>query len=408
MHAEDPPPSTQCPAPINPQATADAPIPALTQDMTKVTAEPRIPRADQAIMSAALRIESRFGRSEKGNAWAKLITDSKESEYAAAFLIATMPVSDLDKLDPGYVQENIRLAFVARQEFPWAKELDEWRFLNDVLPYAVLDEDRDDWRADLLAKLRPVVAKCKTRREAILAVNAGLRDIVKVEYNTKRRAPNQSPPDSIRQGVASCSGLSILLCDAFRAVGIPARIAGVPTWVTVDGNHNWVEVWDGEWMFTEYYPDKQGLNHGWLLERASYADPARAETWVYASSWAPTGIYFPLVWNLKSHAVAAVNRTTAYHAYAGGRKYALTQQECVIGLRVFKAGKRVPTTVTVMQGGKSLAAVKTADDTQDMMDVPWVKVRMDGGPISVVANTKEVAVTPKAASEVVVDIDLGP
>jgi hypothetical protein len=33
---------------------------------------------------------------------------------------------------------------------------------------------------------------------------------------------------------------------------------------------------------------------------------------------------------------------------------------------------------------------------------------MDGGPVSVVANTKEVAVTPKAASEVVVDIDLGP
>jgi hypothetical protein len=386
----------------------DSPVPALQQDSSKASAGPRIPRPDQAIMSAAMRIESVFGRSDAGNAWAKLITTSKDSEYAAAFLIATMPSADLQKLDPAFVQENIQLALAVRQEFSWAKELEEWRFLNDVLPYAVLDEDRDNWRADLLAKLRPVVVKCKTRREAILAINAALRDIVKVEYNTKRRAPNQSPPDSIRQGVASCSGLSILLCDAFRAVGIPARIAGVPTWVTVDGNHNWVEVWDGEWMFTEYYPDKQGLNHGWLLERASYADPARAETWVYASSWAPTGIYFPLVWNLQSHAVAAVNRTTAYHAYAGGRKYALTQQESVIGLRVFKAGKRIPTTVTVMQGGKSLATVKTADDTQDMMDVPWVKVRMDGGPIIVVANTKQVSVTPKAAAEVVVDVDLGP
>ena len=61
-----------------------------------------------------------------------------------------------------------------------------------------------------------------------------------------------------------------------------------------------------------------------------------------------------------------------------------------------------------MQGGKSLATVKTADDTQDMMDVPWVKVRMDGGAITVVANTKEVSVTPKAGAEVVVDVDLGP
>ena len=401
--AEDSTPSTQCPVPMT-----DTAIPALQQDLSKASANPRIPRPDQAIMSAIMRIESVFGRSDAGNAWAKLITASKDSEYAAAFLIATMPRSDLEKLDPTFVQENIRLALVARQEFSWAKELEEWRFLNDVLPYAVLDEDRDSWRADLLAKLRPVVAKCKTRREAILAVNAALRDIVKVEYNTKRRAANQSPPDSIRQGVASCTGLSILLCDAFRAVGIPARIAGVPTWVTIEGNHNWVEVWDGEWMFTEYYPDKKGLNHGWLLERASYADPARTETWVYATSWAPTGLYFPIVWNLNSRMVAAVNRTTAYHAYAGGRKYALTQQECVLGLRVFKDGKRVPTTVTVMQGGKSLATVKTADDTQDMMDVPWVKVRMDGGAITVVANTKEVSVTPKAAAEVVVDVDLGP
>jgi len=371
-------------------------------------AEPRIPRSDQAIMSAAMRIESVHGRSEQGNAWARLITESKDSEYPAAFLIATMPKGDLRKLDPGYVQENIRLALAARAEFPWAKELEEWRFLNDVLPYAVLDEEREPWRADFLAKLRPVVAACKTRREAILAVNAALRDLVKVEYNTKRRAPNQSPADSMRQGMASCSGLSILLVDAFRAVGIPARIAGCATWVTVQGNHNWVEVWDGEWFFTEYYPDKQGLNHGWLLERAAYADPDRPETRIYATSWAPTGDAFPVIWNLRQREIAGIDRTAAYHAYAGGRKHALSKEECVIGLRAYRGGKRVPTEVSVLQSGKQLARVRTADATQDMMDVPWVKVRMDAGPVTATAGEKQVTVEPKAGSEVLVDIDLGP
>jgi len=399
-------PTTQCPVP-----TVVTPMPVPTQPKGKADAQPRIPSPDQATFAAAMRIESVHGRGDKAEAWARLITEheaNSPSQIAASFLVATMPIADLRRLNPAYVAENIRLALAARDEFPWARELEDWRFLNDVLPYAVLDEDRDPWRAEMLARLRPVVASCKTRREAILAVNAALRDLVKVEYNTRRRAPNQSPPDSIRQGVASCTGLSILLCDAFRAVGIPARVAGVPTWVTVQGNHNWVEVWDGEWFFTEYYPDKKGLNHGWLLERASYADPERPETWVYASSWAPTGLYFPMVWNQGARTVGAVNRTTAYHALAGGRKLALTKEECVVGLRVLRDGKRVPTQVSLTQGGKVLATVRTADATQDMMDVPWVKVRMDGGPVIAQAGDKQVSITPKAGEEVVVDIDLGP
>jgi len=371
-------------------------------------AEPRIPRSDQAIGYAAMRIESVHGRSEAGNAWAGLITESKNVEYPAAFLIATMPKADLRKLEPAYVRENIRLALAARAEFPWARELEEWRFLNDVLPYAVLDEDREPWRAEFLAKLRPVVAACKTRREAILAVNAALRDLVKVEYNTKRRAPNQSPADSMRQGMASCSGLSILLVDAFRAVGIPARVAGCATWVTVQGNHNWVEVWDGEWFFTEYYPDKQGLNHGWLLERAAYADPERHETRIYATSWAPTGEAFPVIWNPRQREISGIDRTAAYHALAGGRKHALSKEECVVGIRAYRAGKRTPSEVIVTQAGRQIAKVRTADATQDMMDVPWVKVRMDGGPVVAIAGEKQVPVEPKAGAEVLVDIDLGP
>ena len=98
---------------------------------------------------------------------------------------------------------------------------------------------------------------CKTLEEAIKAVNKNIRDEVKVDYNTAREKPDQNPSESIRQGMASCSGLSILLTDALRSVGIPSRIAGTANWHDNRGNHNWCEVWlDGKWYFTEYYPNE--------------------------------------------------------------------------------------------------------------------------------------------------------
>jgi transglutaminase-like putative cysteine protease len=39
----------------------------------------------------------------------------------------------------------------------------------------------------------------------------------------------------------------VLVVDACRAVGIPARVAGVPAWTGSRGNHTWAEVWDGSW-----------------------------------------------------------------------------------------------------------------------------------------------------------------
>src|SRR6478752_4758171 len=47
---------------------------------------------------------------------------------------------------------------------------------------------------------------------------------LKVGYSTERRAANQSPSESRESGKASCTGLSILLSDACRSVGIPARL----------------------------------------------------------------------------------------------------------------------------------------------------------------------------------------
>jgi len=115
---------------------------------------------------------------------------------------------------------------------------------------------------------------CKTATEAAQALNRDLFNRVNVHYNLARKRNNQSPKESIEQSKATCTGLSIILVDACRAVGIPARIVGVPQWANKEGNHTWVEIWDGEWFFMgadEY--DKLGLNRGWFVADAANTAP---------------------------------------------------------------------------------------------------------------------------------------
>jgi hypothetical protein len=169
---------------------------------------------------------------------------------AAAFLVAGMPAADLRGLTNEFLMENLRLAIGTRESFPWAKQVPDELFLDCVLPYAQLDEPRDPWRPAFHAQCREIVKDCLTASEAAQALNHRFFKQLGVKYSTKRQRPNQSPRESIEQGLASCTGLSIILADACRSVGIPARLAGTAMWTNKHGNHTWVEVWDGSWHFT--------------------------------------------------------------------------------------------------------------------------------------------------------------
>ncbi|MEH0154193.1 transglutaminase-like domain-containing protein [Limibacter armeniacum] len=236
----------------------------------------------------------------------------EEQLEGMSFLIAFMPQHDLDTLTADYLLENVALAYQARKEFDWAVKLPKVVFLNEVLPYATLNERRDNWRKDFYKRFAPMVKDAKDIREAIRIINHSIMEEVGVKYSTARPKPDQSPYESMECGLASCTGLSVLLTDAFRAVGIPSRIAGTPNWTTKEGNHNWNEVWvDGKWYFTEYYPSG-GLNQGWFLPDAGQANPSKPENWIYASSYQKTDIHFPLVWDMDIEYVSAENVTSRY------------------------------------------------------------------------------------------------
>ena len=301
--------------------------------------------------------------------------DQKEG---MAFLISYMPERDAKALTADFLLENVAYAYKAKAEFPWVKEVPEDVFLNDVLPYVSLNEKRENWRKDFYERFSKYVASCKTLKEAIAAVNKNVRDEVQVDYNTKREKPDQAPYESMRQHMASCSGLSILLTDAFRAVGIPSRVAGTPNWHDGRGNHNWTEVWlEGDWHFTEFYVP-ESLDRTWFLADAGKATKDKLEKAIYASSFKPTGTYFPLVWDWDLRYVHAENVTDRYvrvykECYSA---QASDGNHVELKVMVFKdknhataSADRVATNMDVVRGKDQMGGGRSAGPTKDMNDV---------------------------------------
>jgi len=285
---------------------------------------------------------------------------------SAVFLVEGMPESDLKQLDREFLTENLDLAMKARAEFPWCTKLPEELFFNDVLPYASLDETRESWRPEFYEKCRKLVAKAATPTEAVQALNSQLFNLINVHYNTGRKKPNQSPSESIAQSRATCTGLSIILVDACRSVGVAARVVGTPLWTNKRGNHTWTEIWDDGWHFTgsdEY--NASGLNRGWFVGAASKADNADWRHAIYATSWKKTGTRFPMVWDIEATQVNAFDVTNRYSGKGSGDNV-----EDDVFVRVRDGGKRIEVQAELLDAKyEVLASRKTKAGRADLNDI---------------------------------------
>lgn len=292
-----------------------------------------------------------------------------EGEKAASFLVAHMPDKDKKSLTPEFLMTHLDSVFKSRAEFPWAAEVPWEVFLNDALPYAVFDETRELWHAELREISRPMVKNAKSASEAAQALNQGLFNQIKVHYHTGRKKPNQSLSESMASGRATCTGLTIILVNACRSVGIPARAVGTPLWANGRGNHTWVEIWDGGWHFTgadEY--DAGGLNRGWFTGDAALAKADPPQHGIYATSWKKEGLVFPMVWAPGNRDVAAANVTDRY-----AKPQAAADGMATLGVRLFdrKGGRRVVAKVGLLEkSGAHHEVQRTKAGTADMNDMP--------------------------------------
>ena len=244
----------------------------------------------------------------------KALADVPSDQRAGMeFLVRNMPTRDLKSLSAKYLLENTRLAYQSRANDTWAREVPDGIFLDAVLPYASINEQRDDWRADFRERFLPLVKDAKSTSEAAATLNQKIFKQLNVRYSTKRRRADQGPLESIDSGLASCTGLSVLLIDACRSVGVPARFVGTPLWSNNSGNHSWVEIWDDGWHFTgAAEPTGDELNKGWFVNNASKAKRDERRYAIFATTFKKSPTSFPAVWARHINDIPAVNVTDRY------------------------------------------------------------------------------------------------
>lgn len=261
------------------------------------------------------RVEQSLNRQPSRKAqWAKALEGVKPAlRPELAYLVADLPEGDLAEMNPDVLIENARLAQEARAAVKWGGTLPDEVYLDAVVPHCSVTEKRDSMRQEFMDRYLQLVRDLPSPGAAALRINEVLFKDYNVTYNTRRLRTDQCSRETIAQGMATCTGLSVMLVEACRAVGVPARVAGIHSWPVRGGNHTWVEIWDdGAWHYVgAAEPDEKGLNHAWFTGDAAKAIKGEPRNAIWAVSYKATGEHFPLAWNPRAK-VNAVNVTDRY------------------------------------------------------------------------------------------------
>jgi len=194
-------------------------------------------------------------------------TLAEREKIAAGFLMENLPPSLLEAMDEELFLENLRMAFAAHDEFPWARDVPDSVFLRYVLPPTVSQEPPEPWRGFFLDSLRPVVSGLGSAGEVALAVNRWCGERIKYKPNQRR---DQGPLETWRSGWGRCEEMTIFYISALRAVGVPARQAYTPWWPFTESNHAWTEIYvGGTWKYAGSCEPADSLCSAW------FSGPAR-------------------------------------------------------------------------------------------------------------------------------------
>ena len=193
-----------------------------------------------------------------------------EWREGAAFLVANMPVVDLAVMDYDTFMNNIRLAYEAREIFPYAKAISKEDFFHYVLPYRVSQEPVEDWRPFFFEKAKEIAGNMETIEEAAVAINKWADEVVGYKPTQRR---DQGPFETLKSGYGRCEEMMIFFIDACRAAGIPARQSWTPYWAHCDDNHAWTEVMtpDRKWHYVGSCEFSPCLDSAWFNSAAKRA-----------------------------------------------------------------------------------------------------------------------------------------
>jgi hypothetical protein len=265
-------------------------------EIRKIISGMNDPANELRLLTALIAAGDNRGELEKA-----LVAAAPEKLGALIFLLANMPEKDSRSLESSYLLENLECAYAVRGIWPFMPDIPEEIFLNYLLPYAQIGEDRDNWRKDFMDHYIPIVQKCKSAGEVVLSLQTLMPNELNIQFDNDNISDSfWSVGETIERKLANCISLSILVADACRSVGIPARVVTIPRWKGIPGGHTWVEIYDqGTWRHIgafEAYP----LDHTWFHDRVAATDDSQFLHRIYGASFRRTDIqilrYGPDTW----------------------------------------------------------------------------------------------------------------
>ena len=138
----------------------------------------------------------------------RALTEVPEAQRSGmGFLMENMPVVDLQSLKADFRLGHVARTYETMAGVPWSQQVPLDIFLNDILPYASLNEARDGGRQRMRAIAAPLVKDCQTPGEAAMVLNQKLFGTINVKYSTTRLKPDQSALEIMQSGLASPVGL---------------------------------------------------------------------------------------------------------------------------------------------------------------------------------------------------------
>ena len=134
--------------------------------------------------SPAITAALKRAGTNRGEIQAALDGSPKAQREGMQFLVTHMPDQDLKTLSAQFLLENLSLAYQAREESAWKAKIPHEIFLNNVLPYACINERRDRWRKDFHDRFLPVIKDVQSPGLAAAKLNQNIFKLTNVKYST--------------------------------------------------------------------------------------------------------------------------------------------------------------------------------------------------------------------------------
>ncbi len=136
---------------------------------------------------------------------------------------------DRDSLQASYLIQHIELATESRKN-PWASDIPDSVFFENVLPYRIGNEMPDNWRHYLSEYFAPLIPDSirSSRNSVAQFVNNTINRLIHCDIRYNLQPDLRSPTLLLQQAAGSQEEISYLKVKALRSLGIPAALDYIP------------------------------------------------------------------------------------------------------------------------------------------------------------------------------------